>query len=384
MKTLILPRYIIWFLGFLHVVTPFYVLRLRHQQAQITSHDNAARQRSTSLYSSSVFLETFSGSRVEISDPIPSALYSTHKQEIARKMHPQSFPQEPAQSFPKMVQVPATHKPAPEIWPPYFVDIPAKPGFTSSFTFSKPHDEFPDNNTNKQETARPAAAVVKNNPISTTTFAPPQTGGQLYYMDEVKSIAASTAAMTVAAAMKKVDSPPSSSTTSLVSRDYMFNKMEKRLEALEQTIASLVAKQEVENDSDSKSISMQHQIDGIQKDLNELKEYDTVTVNWTIQNFENRIRPTSTTFTSQPFEVASFPMNLEFRIDEPSDGDDKRTVAFYIKYQGQERQYQPMTPISLAGTRIELDNDDDEMMQRSFPTRQLFTHRHPHGVGRTF
>jgi hypothetical protein len=229
---------------------------------------------------------------IEVSDPISSSFYSEHKEEVTQRMQQLS----PSESRHRQTGEEPKIKLQTHL---YFVDVATKPAFTSSFSFCK---------------RKLKRSIPGNKKLMTTDSAPPFAEGTSTHslLNEVKSIAASTAAMTIAAIQIKHPIPI----------EFLI-KIEQRLEALENTVSSL-SKQEGSNTPGSSS--MQRQMDEIQGDLKELRDYETVTINWSIKHFEGRLRPTATTFTSGLFVVASFPMNLELRIDEPFDGE-KRSVG---------------------------------------------------------
>jgi hypothetical protein len=363
---------------------------------------------------------------IEVSDPISSSFYSEHKEEITQRMQqlsPSDNRNRQTGEEPKI----KLRKPAAET-PLYFVDVGTKLAFTSSFSFNRKHlkNGIPKNqklmttdstppfaegtsthsllNDVKSIAASTAAMTVaaiqtkdpipietplyfvddgtklaftssfsfnrkdlkngipKNQKLMTTDSTPPFAEGTSAHslLNDVKSIAASTAAMTVAAIQTKDPIPI----------EYLI-KIEKRLEALESTVSSL-SKQE--GSKTPGSSSMQRQLDEIQGDLKELQDYETVTINWSIKDFEGRLRPTATTFTSGLFVVASFPMNLELRIDVPFDGE-KRSVGFYIMHQNHKSKPRPVTPIYLGGTKLKIGN-----LERAFTDKAAIEQGH-HGWG---
>jgi hypothetical protein len=282
---------------------------------------------------------------IEVSDPISSSFYSEHKEEITQRMQqlsPSDNRNRQTGEEPKI----KLRKPAAET-PLYFVDVGTKLAFTSSFSFNRKH--LKNGNSKKPK-------------LMTTDSTPPFAEGTSAHslLNDVKSIAASTAAMTVAAIQTKDPIPI----------EYLI-KIEKRLEALESTVSSL-SKQE--GSKTPGSSSMQRQLDEIQGDLKELQDYETVTINWSIKDFEGRLRPTATTFTSGLFVVASFPMNLELRIDVPFDGE-KRSVGFYIMHQNHKSKPRPVTPIYLGGTKLKIGN-----LERAFTDKAAIEQGH-HGWG---
>lgn len=345
---------------------------------------------------------TLSASKIILTDvsyPNPSSFYLDHEEELSRRI-------ETADAGFK-----SSRNHVPSSLPPYFVDVGTKRGSTASFTFGKQEKQL-QSKIRKFPTIAPPAPPRKKNtnqfrrkltpapmdefvlptparslkkeprvfqrrnlpnkeafPTVEATFPPvvfkkrssPPDDNSLFYLDEIKSIAASTAASTAAMTMTAMLQQHQSQSSST---EYVL-KLEKRLETLEHTLASLLVTKQAKESAESASATigtdttaMQRQLNGLERDLTEVRDYETVTIHWKIPEFENQIRPSATTtFTSEPFQVASFPMNLELRIEEACDENDylKRNVGFYIMHKNNEsKKYQPNAPIYLGGTKMEI------------------------------
>jgi hypothetical protein len=93
------------------------------------------------------------------------------------------------------------------------------------------------------------------------------------------------------------------------------------------------------------------------ENVEELRDWDSITVTWGIQDFEKTLRKDLTTYTSEEFSVAGYSMTLEMQIFGPND-DGSRDVGFYIMHTGGLS----FVPIMIGGSKITIlsssgDND---------------------------
>jgi pyruvate/2-oxoglutarate dehydrogenase complex dihydrolipoamide acyltransferase (E2) component len=93
------------------------------------------------------------------------------------------------------------------------------------------------------------------------------------------------------------------------------------------------------------------------ENVEELRDWDSITVTWGIQDFEKTLRKDLTTYTSEEFSVAGYSMTLEMQIFGPND-DGSRDVGFYIMHTGGLN----FVPIMIGGSKITIlsssgDND---------------------------
>ena len=93
------------------------------------------------------------------------------------------------------------------------------------------------------------------------------------------------------------------------------------------------------------------------KSMEELRDWDTLTVTWDIKDFEKSLQNDLTTYTSEEFTVAGYSMTLEMQIFGTND-EGTRDVGFYIMHTGGLNY----VPIMIGGSKIIIQsttgNDD--------------------------
>ncbi|CAJ1943849.1 unnamed protein product [Cylindrotheca closterium] len=91
--------------------------------------------------------------------------------------------------------------------------------------------------------------------------------------------------------------------------------------------------------------------------MEELRDWDTLTVTWDIKDFEKTLQNDLTTYTSEEFNVAGYSMTLEMQIFGTND-EGNRDVGFYIMHTGGLNY----VPIMIGGSKIVIQsitgNDD--------------------------
>lgn len=95
--------------------------------------------------------------------------------------------------------------------------------------------------------------------------------------------------------------------------------------------------------------------------IEELRDWDSITVTWDIQDFEKSLRSDLTTYTSEEFTVAGYAMTLEMQIFGPNE-DGSRDVGFYIMHTGGLN----FVPIMIGGSKITIQasgNDADNAIK---------------------
>mmetsp|Transcript_36030 Transcript_36030/g.87076 ORF Transcript_36030/g.87076 Transcript_36030/m.87076 type:complete len:873 (+) Transcript_36030:107-2725(+) len=83
------------------------------------------------------------------------------------------------------------------------------------------------------------------------------------------------------------------------------------------------------------------------KSMEELRDWDTLTVTWDIKDFEKTLQQDLTTYTSEEFNVAGYSMTLEMQIFGTND-EGTRDVGFYIMHTGGLNY----VPIMIGGSKI--------------------------------
>ena len=91
--------------------------------------------------------------------------------------------------------------------------------------------------------------------------------------------------------------------------------------------------QKVKNLEDSYQNSLLQVGRDFTETVEELRDWDSITVTWDIEDFEKSLRNDLTTYTSEEFTVAGYAMTLEMQIFGPND-EGSRDVGFYIMHTG--------------------------------------------------
>jgi biotin carboxyl carrier protein len=89
--------------------------------------------------------------------------------------------------------------------------------------------------------------------------------------------------------------------------------------------------------------------------MEELRDWDSITVTWDIQDFEKSLQRDLTTYTSEEFTVAGYSMTLEMQIFGQND-DASRDVGFYIMHTGGLN----FVPIMIGGSKITIQSSCTE------------------------
>lgn len=89
--------------------------------------------------------------------------------------------------------------------------------------------------------------------------------------------------------------------------------------------------------------------------VEELRDWDSITVTWGIHDFEKTLRKDLTTYTSEEFSVAGYSMTLEMQIFGPND-DGSRDVGFYIMHTGGLN----FVPIMIGGSKITIESSSGD------------------------
>eukprot|EP00980_Cylindrotheca_fusiformis_P022549 scaffold9435_cov137-Cylindrotheca_fusiformis.AAC.5 len=89
--------------------------------------------------------------------------------------------------------------------------------------------------------------------------------------------------------------------------------------------------------------------------VDELRDWDSITVTWGIQDFEKTLRKDLTTYTSEEFSVAGYSMTLEMQIFGTND-DGSRDVGFYIMHTGGLN----FVPIMIGGSKITIESSNGD------------------------